>query len=199
MHVGKNKRRSEAGLAWRRRTERHARSRQGLQAATQIGKHLVRHAGADAAGVDELTVVGTIAEQERAEMRPRSFRVSPADDNELLTIEAFGFAPEAPVSRRIGRVDGLRNDAFEPKPAGMFADKLAIARLVVVELEAGNIPDQGFQKRFALDERQASGVAAVKMEKIETSRIPREPSVAACVCEKLGNPSSPMPHNSPSR
>ncbi len=73
----------------------------------------------------------------------------------------------ASVSRRIGRVDRLGNHAFEPKSAGMSADKLAIARLVVVELEPWNIRDQGFQKRFALDERQASGVATVKMEKIE--------------------------------
>jgi hypothetical protein len=92
-----------------------------------------------AAGIDKVTVVGIIAEQERAEMRPRSFRVSPADDCELLAIEAFGFAPEAPVSPRIGRIARLGNHAFEPKSAGMSPDKLAVAGLVVVELGAGNI------------------------------------------------------------
>ena len=50
----------------------------------------------------------------------------------------------------------------------MSADKLTIARLVFVELEAGNTLDKGFQKCFALEERQAGGVAAVKMEKMKT-------------------------------
>ena len=47
----------------------------------------------DAAGIDQLAVVVIVAEQERAEMGPRAFRVGPADDNELLAIEALGFAP----------------------------------------------------------------------------------------------------------
>ena len=43
------------------------------------------------ARVDELAVVAVVAEQQRAQMRPRSFRVSQANDDELLAIEAFGF------------------------------------------------------------------------------------------------------------
>lgn len=75
-------------------------------------------------------------------MRPRSFRVSPADDNEFLPIEAFRLAPQAPVSRCIRRIDRLRDDAFETKFAGMLSDELAIAGLVGVELDAGRIRDQ---------------------------------------------------------
>ncbi len=63
------------------------------------------------------------------------------------------------------------------------ADKLAVTRLVIVELEAGNIRDQGFQKRFALDERKASGVAAVEMEKIEN--VIDEPHPARAVGRSL--------------
>jgi hypothetical protein len=37
-------------------------------------------------------------------MRPRSFRVAPPNDDELLAVESFGFAPQAAVSRRIGPV-----------------------------------------------------------------------------------------------
>ena len=65
----------------------------------------------------------------------------------------------------------------------MPADKLAVARLVVVELDAGNIHDQRFQKRFALDERQPSGVGAVKMEKIEN--VIDEPHPARAVGRRL--------------
>jgi hypothetical protein len=34
-------------------------------------------------------------------MRTRSFRVRPADDDELLAVEPFGFAPQAAVSWRV--------------------------------------------------------------------------------------------------
>ncbi len=50
------------------------------------------------------TVIAVVGEQQRAEMRPRSFQVRPADNDELLTIEAYGLVS---VSRRIGRIDRL--------------------------------------------------------------------------------------------
>jgi hypothetical protein len=65
MHAGKNKRRPEAGLARRGNVERRACSRQRVQAATQIRKHLVRHPRANSAGINELAVVAIVAEQER--------------------------------------------------------------------------------------------------------------------------------------
>jgi hypothetical protein len=83
-------------------------------------------------------------------MRSRSFRIGPADDNEFLAVEALCFAPEAPVARRIGRVDRFGDHAFEPKSAGMSADKLVVALLMVVELEAGSARNQGFQNRFCV-------------------------------------------------
>ena len=49
----------------------------------------------------------------------------------------------------------------------MFADKLAVARLVIVELEAGDARDQRFEKRLALDEWKAGGVLAIEMQEIE--------------------------------
>ena len=55
-------------------------------------------------------------------MGPRSFGVGPADDYEFLAIEAFGLAPKAPVSGRIGGIDRLGNDSFEPEFASMPAD-----------------------------------------------------------------------------
>ena len=48
-----------------------------------------RTQAAAAAGIDQLAVVVIVAEKERAEMRPRTFRVGPADNNELLTTEVF--------------------------------------------------------------------------------------------------------------
>ena len=114
-----------------------------LKAAPQIGENLVRHPGAHAAGIDELAVIGVVAEQQRAEMRPRSFRVGPADDNELLAVQRFGFAPQAAVSRRIRRVDRLRDHAFKTELAGVLQDEFAVACFMAVELKAGLVCDKG--------------------------------------------------------
>ena len=65
----------------------------GIEAARQIGEHPDGHPRAHPAGIDELAVIVVIAEQQCAEMRPRAFRVGPADDDELLAIQRFGFAP----------------------------------------------------------------------------------------------------------
>ena len=111
-------------------------------------------------------------------VRARSFWVGPADDNEFLAIEAFGFAPQAPVSWRIRCIDRLGNDALEPELACMPADKLAVAGLAVVELDAGNVGDQRLEKRLALDERQTGGVAPVKMQKIENVVDQSNPALA---------------------
>jgi hypothetical protein len=67
----------------------------------QIGKDLVTHTRSYASGIDEFAVVAVVAEQQRTEMRSRSFRVRPTDDDELLSVECFSFAPEAAISRRI--------------------------------------------------------------------------------------------------
>ena len=40
---------------------------------------------------------GAGSREARPEMRPRSFRVRPADDDELLAVQPFGFAPGAAV------------------------------------------------------------------------------------------------------
>jgi hypothetical protein len=66
-----------------------------------------------AAGIGELAVIGVVAEQKRPNMRPRSFGIGPADDNELLPVQRFGFAPQPAVSRRIRRVDRFRDHALK--------------------------------------------------------------------------------------
>jgi hypothetical protein len=62
------------------------------------GEHLDRHPCAHATAVYELAAVGIVAEQQRPEIRPRHFRVGPADDDELLAAERLGLAPEAAIS-----------------------------------------------------------------------------------------------------
>jgi hypothetical protein len=93
MHPGEDERRSKAGLARRRSAEGRACAGQRLKPPSQVREHLIGHSRTNAPGIDKLSVVGVVAEQKRAEMRPRSFRAGPADDNEFLPVEAFGFAP----------------------------------------------------------------------------------------------------------
>ena len=142
MDAGQNERRAEARLARRRGAQRRVRTRQGLKTAAQVRKHLVGHA----AGVDQLAVVSIVAAQERAEMRPRAFRVGPANDNELLAVEAFGFSPQSSVARRVGCADRFGDDALEAKFAGVPSDQLSIARLMAVELKARDFREQWLKK-----------------------------------------------------
>ena len=75
-------------------------------------------------------------------------RIGRADDNEFLAVEAFGLAPQPPVTRRIGRIDCLGYDAFEAKLAGMPSDEFSVACLVVVELEPGISATSGCSSAF---------------------------------------------------
>ena len=59
-------------------------------------------------------------------MRPRSFRVGPADDNEFLPVQRFGFAPQAAIPWRVGRVDRFRDHALKPELAGVLQDEFAV-------------------------------------------------------------------------
>jgi hypothetical protein len=111
-NAGQHEWRAEA----RRARRRHAQGRLGplqrIEAPAQILEHLLGHAGADAAGINEPAVVRVVAKQKRAEVRARSFRIGPADDYEFLPVKAFGFAPEAAIAGCIGR-----SAAFDTMPS----------------------------------------------------------------------------------
>jgi hypothetical protein len=78
-----------------------------LEKSIEIAEDLDGHSRADAPGIDELAVIGVVAEQQCPKLGPRSFRVGPADDQELLAVKPFCYAPQSTISRRVGRVDRL--------------------------------------------------------------------------------------------
>ena len=84
----------------------------------QRRERLLAHARADAAGVNQPSIRLEVTEQQRADIRPRPFRVRPADDDELGPVEAFGLDPRATVAGQIGPIEPLRDDPFEPVLAG---------------------------------------------------------------------------------
>ena len=64
----------------------------------------------------------------------------------------------------------------------MFADEVAVACLMVIEL-TGNVRDQRRQKRLALNQRQTCSVAAVEMQKVES--VVNEPNSALAIARRL--------------
>jgi hypothetical protein len=100
----------------------------------QVGERLVRHASSDPASVDQLAIVGVVAQQKRAEVGPRSLGVCPADHDKFLPVEASRLPPESPVAWRIRRVGGLGDNAFVAKAARMLANEFTVAGQVAIEL-----------------------------------------------------------------
>ena len=94
MHAAEHQRRAEPGRARRRHVERHLSSGQRLQPPPQPFEFGLVDAGADPAGVSEPSVRIVIAEQQRAETRPRALGIGPADHHEFLAVEAFDLEPQ---------------------------------------------------------------------------------------------------------
>jgi len=56
------------------------------------------------AGIDQPAVGIVVGEQQRAEIRPPSFRIGPPDDDEFLAVKAFDLEPQAAVAGCVGDI-----------------------------------------------------------------------------------------------
>jgi hypothetical protein len=72
-------------------------------------------------------IVRIVAEQQRADVRPASLRIGPADDDELFAVEALGLNPDPAVAWCIEPIRLLGNGAFKTKFAGLRSEGGAIA------------------------------------------------------------------------
>ncbi len=70
-------------------------------------------------------------QQESAEIPPGALGLGVADDDELLSPIALGFAPETPVAGHIRRADSLRHDPFSLGLARGVEETLAVTDMVV--------------------------------------------------------------------
>jgi len=77
------------------------------EAASQIGEHLDGHACAYATGIDELAVIGVVAEQQRPEMRPRAIAVLLG----LVVFHAVGLKTVTAAPKRTWRDRSLSSNA----------------------------------------------------------------------------------------
>src|SRR4051812_26743781 len=84
--------------------------------------------------------------------------VGPADDNELLAVQALRLDPDPAVARGIGSVGALGDGAFQAEPAGLRAKTRAVAGDVVRIAQAASfLPEQAFfVRRFPYRENQSS-------------------------------------------
>src|SRR4030095_5389825 len=96
----------------RRLGERHPWYLQRRQHARQALQFLLGHAGACTAGVVQSAVVRVVAEQQGADVRPAALWIGPADDHELLAVEALRLDPDPAVARRVGSIGLLRDGAL---------------------------------------------------------------------------------------
>jgi hypothetical protein len=118
MDARQYKRRVKARRA-RRKALSGGFARQRLEAAAQIGKHLVGHSCAHTAGIDQLAVI----------------RVSlPAEQLTHVLLSAFAFRHSPRLSGAEGRVDCLRNRTIESKLPGVLEDEFTVTGLAAVEL-----------------------------------------------------------------
>ena len=91
------------------------------------GQHLeigARKAGADLAGKNEIVALEG-AEQERGERPVLGARAAVAADHELGALSAFDLEPVLGATGHVRRGRALRQDAFEPRRAGLAVERLA--------------------------------------------------------------------------
>ena len=100
-------------------------------------------------------------------MGPRSFRIGPADDDELLAVQLFGFTPQTAISRRVRGIDRLRDHALKAELAGVFEDKFATTRFMTIELSPWLACEQRLKNGLALNELKVRNVPTVEMQEIE--------------------------------
>src|SRR5207253_1759824 len=110
--------------------------------------------------VDQLAVRRVVAEQQRPNPMSAALGIAPADDDELLAVEAFRLQPRASVGL-IPAIDALRDNAFVAIFAGQPVEGRALADLMTVIPERLRRTEQErLQAGLAVHQRQHAGVFA---------------------------------------
>ena len=178
MHVAAD------ALWWRR--ERWGRLLEAFELLAELERELVREAGADLAREDQPSIAIVIADQQRANARPRSFRFGEAPNHQFLAERALRLHPVAMATRAIRLIAALRNNPFEPMAAGLTEERLAVANDVLGISNAGLDPPAAYehlQPSLAFLERQALYAVAVEAQKVEDEV--RQRIAAALVGKRL--------------
>ena len=100
---------------------------QGLKLLGEIAREFGREPGSGPAGIDQ-PISLEVAEDQRSDRLLDRRRGHEAGDDEFLALGAFGLDPVAVAAGSVGEVATLRDDAFEPEPAGVAEHGRAIRR-----------------------------------------------------------------------
>ena len=88
-------------------------------------------------------------------MRPTARRIGPADDNELLAVEALRLHPDPAVAWCIGPIRLLGDGALETQAASLFAEARPVTRnMLTVAQPADLLPEQAWEPFLAFDQCQ---------------------------------------------
>ena len=167
MHARQLERRSEAAVTRRRLGERHLGHLQRLQQTRQALQFLFRHSCASAACIVQPPIVGVVAQQQRADVRPAALGIGPAHDDELLAVQALRLDPDAAVAWSVGAIGELRDNTFQAQLAGMLAEAGAVARnMVAVAQTADLLLEQACQLFLPSDERQLRRALPIQEQEI---------------------------------
>ena len=126
-------------------------------------------AGADLAGIGELAVLER-AEQKRGERLALHVGTAIAADDEFLAARAFDLEPVLAAPRDVGPVGPLRDDAFEPRRAGLRVElrPRALHVIGIDEKIRYALRRQQFGKlRATFLQRLLAPILAVEVEQIE--------------------------------
>ena len=161
-------RRAEAAVTRRRLGQRHLRHLQRRQHAGQALKLFLSHASACTACIEQAAIVGVVAQQQRADMRSATLRIGPADDNELLAVEALRLDPDPAVAWGIGSIGLLGDGALQAQLAGLRAEAGTVTGNVLAVAQAADfLLEQPLQPFLALDQRQLGRAHAIQEQEIE--------------------------------
>jgi adenylate cyclase len=121
-----------------------------------------------ASRIEQPASLGVVAKKQGAEVRTAAARFRPADDNELLAVQALGLEPQAAIARNVGLVDPLRHHALYAQLAGLLAEARTVTHDVIGEAQTTDLAlEQGPQPFLALDQGQPGGVLAVQEQQVE--------------------------------
>jgi hypothetical protein len=156
---------------WRAARRRLADHR--LEHRSEFVEKRVVESGADASGVDELSV-HEVRELQRAEVRPPSLGTREAHDDELVALLRLDFEPEVAAARAIGRIGALRQNPLEPHLLHLREERLAFGLDVVEGMDRAELRQRGQEKLLADSERQRSKVEILEREKVEREERRRQ-------------------------
>jgi hypothetical protein len=106
------------------------------------------------------------------DVRAATFGIGPADDNELLAVQALRRDPDPTVAWSIGAIGELRDCAFQAELAGMLAEAGAVARDMLAIAQAANfLFEQTTELFLPFDKRQLRRILPIQEQEIEGEEL----------------------------